>query len=295
MHGIGRASSAITIVNALPTGVGCALGIELYVEAEVTLRTASPGTAPTYEPLRTEAKWRTPLVEATVRAAMKAFAPPGPWITELELRSEIPEARGLKSSSAVASSIALAIAAAAGQRPNPLDVARLSAQVSRASGVSATGALDDALAGVSEGFVVTDNLRGEVLRTGPADSTWAAALFVPETRHDASPRWASAFRAEAEEGRRAVAAAVGGDWWTAMELNSALVERTMGYDYRKLRARLGLAGALGTGVSGLGPALAAIGPEARIQELREVLPASGGERRVVAIRASKSPSLVRPP
>ena len=294
MHGIGRASSAITLVNALSTGVGCALGIGLYVEAEVFLRPASPRAGPTYEPLRTEAKWRTPLVEATLRAAMERFAPPGPWITELELRSEIPQARGLKSSSAVASSIALAIAAASGRKPDPLDVARLSAQASLASGVSATGALDDALAGVSDGFVVTDNLRGEVLRTGRADSRWAVVLFIPEARHDASPSWAKAFRKVAEEGRRAVVAAIGGDWWTAMELNSELVERTMGYDYRKLRSRLGLVGALGTGVSGLGPTLAAVGPESRIQELRDALPSSGGERRVVAIRGSQVPSLERP-
>lgn len=293
MHGIGRASGAITVVNALPTGVGCALGIGLYVEAEVNLRAAPGSAAPESGRLLTTPEWRTPVVEATVRAAIEKFAPPGAWSTELELRSEIPQARGLKSSSAVSTSIALAIATASGESPNPLDVARLSADVSRASGVSATGALDDALAGVSEGFVVTDNRRGDVLRTGSADPAWSALLLIPEARHEPSPKWARSFRTVAEDGRRAVTAALAGDWWTAMELNSELVERTMGYDYHDLRARLRSAGALGSGVSGLGPAFATVGLTERIQELRDLLPSSQGERRVVEIRASKPAPPVR--
>ena len=43
MRGVGRANGAITIVNALATGVGCACGIELTAEAEVEMsRTGAP-------------------------------------------------------------------------------------------------------------------------------------------------------------------------------------------------------------------------------------------------------------
>jgi len=39
MHGVGEATAAITVVNALSTGIGCAIGIELAVRAsaEITL------------------------------------------------------------------------------------------------------------------------------------------------------------------------------------------------------------------------------------------------------------------
>lgn len=284
MHGLGRASAAVTIVNALPTGVGCALGIGLYAEAEVTLDPLEPARSGAAFELTVDAASRTPLVESAVRAGLEEFAPSGSWSVDLRLTSEVPVARGLKSSSAVASAVVASIAAALGGETSPLGVARLSARSARAAGVSATGALDDALAGLTDGFVVTDNLHDRLLRTGPADPDWEVALFVPESQHARSPEWAEVFGRSAPEGRAAVDACERGDWWTAMSLNSALVERTMGYDYHGLRERVKAAGALGAGVSGLGPAFAAVAPRDRIPRIHDCLPVSGGSRRSVPLR-----------
>ena len=76
---------------------------------------------------------------------------------EIEIVSDIPVAMGLKSSSAVSSAGLLAVARASGATRPPLEIAKLSAQVSRETGVSATGAFDDALAGLASGVVVTNN------------------------------------------------------------------------------------------------------------------------------------------
>ncbi len=280
MRGLGRASSAITIVNALPTGVGCALGIDLYAEAEVTIREESeqPGA------VEVEPAARTPLTLTTLRTALDRFAVDASVDARLTVRSEIPSARGLKSSSAVSSAIVLAVADAVGAHPAPTEVARLSAEASRSAGVSATGAFDDALAGLLGGFVVTDNARCERLSAAQSGADWTAALFVPEATHSASPGWAEAFRRHDSEAQVAVDAALRGDWWTAMRLNSELVERTMGYSYRPLRDRLIGAGAFGAGVTGLGPALAAIGPTSDRDRLRSALPVEGGRRLSIPVR-----------
>jgi shikimate kinase len=292
LRGVGRAAAAITIVNALPTGVGCALGIGLYATAEVTLRARDPGTPNT---VRIPEGARTPLVESALRGALDHFGMPHEVEADLSLRSDIPPSRGLKSSSAVASAIALAVARASGRSPDPLETARLSADVSKAAGLSATGAFDDALAGLSGDFVVTDNSHGTVLRAGPADPDWEVALLVPGGTHRPSPEWKKEFEAHAPEGRKAVEAALSGDWWEAMTLNTELVERTMHYEYAPVRERLRRQGALGSGVSGLGPALAAVAPRRRMRDLLDALPAALGERRSVPLNAARRGDAGRAP
>ncbi len=292
MRGVGRATSAVTVINALPTGVGCALGIDLGAEVTVTLDAAAPGVP---SELRIAADQRTPLVESAFRLAAERFLPETGIVGDLRIRSEIPVARGLKSSSAVASATVRAVAEALGARTSLEEVARLSARAGRASGVSATGAFDDALAGLRPGFVLTDNRTGSLLRTESPGADWEAAILVPPARHRPSPEWARAFAAEAARGTAAVEAARSGRWWEALARNTEIVERVMGYSYENLRAELLRVGALAAGVSGLGPALAAIAPSGQIPAVLEVLAHQAGERLRVRVNGSVATSEGRSP
>jgi len=153
--------------------------------------------------------------------------------------------------------------------------------VGRRVGVSATGALDDALAGLEPGFVVTDNVRGEVLRRSKVDPDWGVALYIPSQTHPPSPNLRSAFSNERSAGELAVRAAKAGDWTTAMRINTELVERTMGYAYEDIREQLQSHGAVASGVSGLGPTLAAIAPADRLPDLVRALPSDRASKLVV--------------
>ncbi|MGI0071255.1 MAG: shikimate kinase [Thermoplasmata archaeon] len=279
MHGVGESTAAITIVNALPTGVGCAVGIDLRVRAEVDLHPA--GSHGKWD-VRIDAETRTPLVIESVGRALRQFAPGSSGSGALAVRSDVPPARGLKSSSAVSSAVILAIARATDARADPADVARLSAEVSRSVGVSATGAFDDALAGLVPGVLVTDNAQTELLQQFPMPAELEVALYLPPGTHRPSPEWAAAFRAESERGRSAATRALRGDWTGAMRENTELVERIIGYDYEPLRTELLRHGAVASGVSGMGPALVAIAPRSRVRELLEVLDPAPGDRRAVA-------------
>ena len=79
-----------------------------------------------------------------------------------------------------------------------------------------------------------------------------------------------------------------GDWVKAMRLNTELVERAMGYSYRDLRDRLKDRGAIASGVSGVGPTLAAIAPTARLPVLIEALPEDDADRRSVAFSHARA-------
>ena len=279
MIGRARTFGAITITYALPSGIGCAAGIALSVDAEVSLVPRDP-------PARVEHQIppssRTPLVEEAIRQALTRFGSGSPVEAHLSLRSEIPPGRGLKSSSAVATAVVLATARAAGRAPTLLKVARVAADAGRAAGVSATGALDDALAGLEPGFVVTDNRRDELLRRTDIDPDWGVVLYVPAQAHPPAPDLLSRFAVHRKQGELSARAAMDGDWVRAMRLNTELVERAMGYSYEKVRDRLASRGAIASGVCGLGPALAAIGPTERLSDLVAEFPPDDSERRIVA-------------
>lgn len=283
MNGIAQTSAAITIANALPTGVGCAAGIELMAEARIELEPEGSGL-PKSVVLPSES--RTPLVEEALQIGLSRYFPDQKVTVRLSLKSDIPIGRGLKSSSAASSAILLAVARAAGNEPTSLEIGLLSAEAGRRSGVSATGALDDALAGLDPGIVVTNNVRGEVLRRSEADPDWGVALYIPSQVHPPSPDLRAAFQAERSAGETVARAATNGDWITAMRLNTELVEKAMGYSYATIRERLRGRGAIASGVSGLGPTLAAIAPIGRIPELLRSLPTDSS--RTLAVRFTRT-------
>ncbi len=276
MRGVGEASAAITVVNALSTGIGCAIGIRLSARAEATVTGGvAGGPVLAIDPPAS----RTPLVVGALTAAVERFLPSADVRVALELTSDIPVAVGLKSSSAVTSAVFLALAHAAGAAPPATEVARLSAQVSRRSGTSATGAFDDALAGLTGGVVVTNNYTDEMIRRAPLEPDLEVALWIPPGAHPPSSGVRARFASDEPIAAQAAEAAIRGEWWTAMELNSELVERAMGYPYRPIREAVARAGARSSGASGLGPAFAAVVPHDRVEAVLAQFPRDSGERR----------------
>jgi shikimate kinase len=261
VRGIGTASGAITLVNALPTGIGCAVAISLPVRAEIELRPVE-GTAA--HRLRIERDSDSELVRETLSRALTRFAPGQFFSGELKVESRVPPQKGLKSSSAVTGAVLQAISNAL-RRPQAVDgLARFAADIAQEIGLSATGAYDDCLAAVRGGLAFTDNATRTSLRAAPFDFDRRVALWIPPGTHAPSTGFRDRARSRAAEGRAAVEAARAGRWAEAMALNSALVEGLMEYDYREVRAEVLRLGATACGVSGMGPALAALVPRAAL-------------------------------
>lgn len=285
MRGVGRGWAAISIVNALFTGVGAAAAIGIPATS-----TAEIAPVPTGRPGRVSIapECDTPLVRACVREGLRRFGP-GDVDGQVRVDSAIPVAKGLKSSSAVSVAVLRALAAASGHELPSESVAALSAEVSVAVGVSATGAFDDAASSATGGVVVTDNASCRVKVRGSLDPDWSVVLWTPAGTHAPSPDWAARFRAKKGAALAAVEAAERGEWLAALEANTELVERVMGYDYRPLRRALERLGALGSGVSGLGPTLATLVPKSRVRDLVRGHPA-GSASLTVAELVAPTPS-----
>ena len=137
MRGVGTASGAVTVVNALPTGIGCAVAVSLPVLAEVDLR---PTEGLTSHRIQVERTSDTALVRETLELRAFPVCYRRDVLGRFRIVSAVPIRKGLKSSSAVGGAVC-----APSQAPSDSPAPRKNSPVSRLTvaqeiGLSATGA-----------------------------------------------------------------------------------------------------------------------------------------------------------
>lgn len=257
--GKGASGGALTVVNAIPFGKGAAIGLDLEVKARVELETESG-------PVELQAR-ENPEVDADLATAcieVLSDSMDTPLSGRVETESQIPPARGLKSSSAVANAIVAAGLDAFGEPGDPDRILDLSVQAARRADVTVTGALDDAAASLLGGLVVTDNERDEILGRKRLGPSLPVLVLVPETeRHTRTV-------GSLEDAESVVQHAWNhlDDWETALTLNglgiAAALDAPLDPVYRALTA-----GARAAGLSGTGPAVAAVLEEPDTSSVRQ--------------------------
>ena len=256
---------AVTVVNAMATGKGAALGVGLWTKAQVTI-TDRPGsfiarnlTEPSEDP---------GLMKVTVQRIFRKFRVHRKFGAMVETRSNIPVAVGLKSSSAASNAIALATLKALGRKMSDDLVVNMAVDASLEAGVTLTGAYDDAMACYAGGLVITGNYRRQVLgRFAPRDRV-RVMIYLPEGKKNytkdvdrkqllhISPLIEVAYRE-----------AIRGNYWLSLTINGFAYSNALGFDSAPARRALE-AGAVAAGLSGKGPAVAAIVPASKVENIR---------------------------
>src|SRR5713101_10173822 len=178
MKGVGQALShgAVSIINAMSTGKGGALGIDLWTRATVTLRDG-PGGLSGF--VGSDAREPSKLIVAVAEKTLEHYGYHGTVSGEIVTTSNIPIAVGLKSSSAAANATALATAAALGQEPDDDALLDIGVECSLECGVSLTGAYDDSYASYHGGAVLTDNLHRKVEKVLKIPGETRLIILVP--------------------------------------------------------------------------------------------------------------------
>ena len=146
-------NGAISIVNAIATGKGAALGISKKVNVEIE---ASKGSGVTIESKNKQ------LSSRLINRVIEKIVPKNELSKtkfRVYLHSEIPTGYGLKSSSAVSSAVAMGCAKLFKPKMNDFEILSSGVDASIETKVSLTGAYDDACACYYGGFVVTDNYK----------------------------------------------------------------------------------------------------------------------------------------
>ncbi|MBI4257983.1 MAG: shikimate kinase [Thaumarchaeota archaeon] len=244
---------AITVVNAIATGKGAALGIDLTTEATVEL-TDDPGKIEVA--IRGEENIGTRLSELVVREVFARYNVRNRG-AKVETISQVPVARGLKSSSTASNAVALATITALGKSEDDLTVINIGVDASLKARVTLTGALDDAAASYLGGFVVTNNLNRRILRRDSVDEDMKVLILVPQTRHYTGRVDVERARAVKIVAEEAFALALQGKYLEALAINGLAYSAALGFNPKPSIDAL-IAGALSAGLSGKGPAVAAL-------------------------------------
>ena len=245
---------AISIVNALATCSGCALGISLRVTAEADLRSGEGIRSQTVnEKLIRNIVYNT--IPKEILAENSVY---------ISVESEIPMGFGLKSSSAVSDAVALACSKLVKEDIEDYVVLDRAVLASLDAGVTITGAYDDSSACYFGGFVVTNNRTHEIIHHQEAPDSLSVIIFIPKaTRRGNMSKVDTMSNLFGEAFKFATA----GEYWKAMNLNGMLLSTSLSAEYEPvLKAIQG--GALAASISGNGPAIAAVSNEENIEDIK---------------------------
>jgi shikimate kinase len=251
---------AISIVNAIATGKGSALGISLKVTAEVELQ---KGHGLRFITGRNGNRLIKNIVQKTIPKQIIESN-----MISIRVDSEIPIGYGLKSSSAVSNAVALACSQIEREEDiNDYVILEVAARSSLEAKVSLTGAYDDATACYFGGFTVTDNYSRRLIRKERAPENLYAIIILPSNTprgdvrklRNLSDIFIDAFRF-----------AESGQYWKAMKLNGVLASAALSSSYMPVMAAMEH-GALSASISGNGPSIAAVGYEDAVDPIVNAL------------------------
>jgi shikimate kinase len=264
---------AATIVNAIALGKGAAFGVDLSTKAEVTL-TDDPAVIKgeiTSDPAES-----TALIEKTVARVFQHFKVEKRFGAKVRTWSNIPIARGLKSSSAAANAVALATVAALGETLDDLAIVKLGVEAAFDARVTVTGAFDDACASYFGGAVVTDNLKRKLVKRFALPEGLTVLFHVPCRKAYTGDADVDRLRLVKPLVKIAYKEALKENLWAALSLNGVVYSAALGYDASVALDALA-AGALAAGLCGKGPAVTAVATDEKIDAVKAALQGYEGE------------------
>jgi shikimate kinase len=272
LKGYASANGAATILNAVAIWKGSAFGIGLKTTAEVELNNSGcvKGDVPGVD---------TRLIERCVGLVLERLG--CTYGATVRTWSEIPVASGLKSSSTAANAAILATLDALDEDMDLIEAAKIGVVAARDVGVTITGALDDALASMLGGVVITDNHEMKLLKREELSSE--VLLLVPDQKVFSGNTNVKRSRLIAPLAEVAFDLAMHGDYERAMMLNGFAYCAALGLPTEPLLRALE-AGAIGVSLSGTGPAYAALVGDEQLNALELMWSSLGG--RVIRTKAN---------
>ena len=269
---------AISIVSAIASGKGAALGITPKVEVIMESMPGS-GISIKSDSQNLSSRLITRTIEKIVSKKQLSETK-----LNLLLNSEIPTGYGLKSSSAISSAVALAAAKLFKQKIDDSKILLAGVNASIETKVSLTGAYDDACACYYGGFMVTDNYKRKIISSKKAPTNLKVVIFIPKSRKRGNIKKLKTLNTVFE---RAWNFAKNEDYWNAMILNGFATSSILNSD-PKLITQLVEKGAIGASISGNGPSIAAVTKQSNISRIKKVFSSLEGRVTVTQINNKRA-------
>jgi len=269
---------AISIVNAIATGKGAALGISKKVNVEMET-SYGKGVIIEVENKSMSSRLINRVIEKIVTKNELSKTK-----LKVSLDTEIPTGYGLKSSSAISTAVAMACAKLFKPNMNDTEILNAGVKASIETKVSLTGAYDDACACYYGGFVVTDNYKKKLIRSEKCLNHVSAVIFIPKSRKRGNVRKLKTLSADFEQ---AWNLAKKSDYWNAMNLNGIATSTILSSEPEIIH-KLIENGAIGASVSGNGPSIAAIVKNNSVTKIKKIFSTLEGNTTVAQINNKKA-------
>ncbi|MCJ7763205.1 shikimate kinase, partial [Candidatus Bathyarchaeota archaeon] len=221
-------------------------------------------------------KESTVLIEKTAARVLQRFGLEKSFGAKIKTQSNIPIARGLKSSSAAANAVALATTAALGKTLADLEIVKIGVEAAFDAKVTVTGAFDDACASYFGGAIATDNLKREIIKQLPLPDDLTVLFHVPPEKAYTADSNVNRLQAVKPLVEIAYKEALEGKVWEALSLNGLIYASASNLNTSIAIDALA-AGAVAAGLCGKGPAVTAVVPNDRIDSVKAALQRYEGE------------------
>jgi shikimate kinase len=262
---------AISIVNAVATGYGSAMGISLNVKVEIISKKGSG--------LIFQKGGGSLMIKKIIYDVLQSKYINNNQLL-ININSEIPSGMGLKSSSAVSNAVALACNSLTNKESRDEFVLNSAIDASLYAKTTITGAYDDSTACYYGGFVTTDNYKRKIWKRENSPTDISAVIFLPNNKKRGD---VTRLKLLSDIYLEAFQLAYSGQYWKAMTLNGVLTSSLLSNSYTLTRMCLEN-GALAASISGNGPAIAAVVRESEVQKIKSVL--SNLDGRVIISRTN---------
>jgi len=238
-------------MNAIPTGIGSALGISLQTDAEVVLRDGDSSI----DVSMCELGETDLLVKECVKGVFERARMEIPRVS-VTTSSSIPISRGLKSSSAAANAVTLALCRALGLELDDIEIISIGVYAAKRAKVTVTGAFDDATACYFGGITVTDNHEMKIIHLDSmSPDNLRVVLHVPEEKIRKEGLSSETFSKVRDMYSQVEEMVRDSRYIEAITLNGRLCSEALGLD-TEVSEKAIKAGAIAAGLTGTGPATA---------------------------------------
>ena len=239
---------AVSLVNAIATGNGAAVGIDTFVKTTLEVKEGT-GIYITSDNKTISSRLINKVIQNSIpKKQLEKIR------LELDFQSNIPTGYGLKSSSAISTAVSMVCSKAFQRKFTDKKILKIGVESSIQTKVSLTGAYDDACACYYGGFNVTNNYKRNLVLRRPAPSNLQAIIFLPKSRKRGNLKKLKNFKPAFE---KAWELAKNGDYWNASILNGIATSSILNSN-PELIFKLIEKGAIGATISGNGPSIMAI-------------------------------------
>lgn len=258
MTGYGVSYGAVSVLNAIPCGIGAAIGINMKTEAWFDYDTENTEIITESDDLN--------LAQVCVKNTLSAIGADTEKKYRLRIKTEIPPSIGLKSSSSVSNAIVFSILNEFHFLMDEIEAIKIASKSSVEAKVSVTGAFDDACAAHFGGFVQTDNTEMAIVKRKPIGDYDVIIVTGEKRKSRISASNFASFKDKALQ----ISGYSSRCPFDAMNENSEMISKVTGSDISICRTAK-KHGALASGISGNGPAISIICEKGKGREVSEHL------------------------